>query len=72
MLRQKEMDKQAEFERKKKEEEHRRHGKDRRSYMSAYLLSKLGKRDKMWGLPSILSLFHNEFNKFNNSGVRML
>ena len=26
------------------------------------LLSKLGKRDKMRGLPSILSLFRNEFN----------
>ena len=26
----------------------------------------------MLGLPSILSLFHNEFNKFNNTGVRML
>ena len=28
------------------------------------LLNKLRKRDKMQGLPSILSLFHNEFNKF--------
>ena len=27
------------------------------------LLNKLGKRDKMRGLPSILSLFRNEFNK---------
>ena len=26
----------------------------------------------MRGLPSILSLLHNEFNKFNNTGVRML
>ena len=26
------------------------------------LLSQLGKRDKMRGLPSILSLFRNEFN----------
>ena len=26
----------------------------------------------MQGLPSILSLFHNEFNKFNNTGARML
>ena len=43
----------------------------RRSYMSAHvllnLLNKLGKRDKMRGLPSILSLFRNEFNKFNNT-----
>ena len=42
----------------------------RGSYMSAHvllsLLNKLGKRDKMRGLPSILSLFRNEFNKFNN------
>ena len=30
------------------------------------LLNELGKRDKMRGLPSILSLFRNEFNKFNN------
>ena len=26
----------------------------------------------MRGLPSILSLFRNEFNKFNNTGMRML
>ena len=26
----------------------------------------------MRGLPSILSLFLNEFNKFNNTGARML
>ena len=36
------------------------------------LLNDLGKRDKMEGLPSILSLFCNEFNKFNNIGARML
>ena len=36
------------------------------------LLSELGKRDKMRGLPSILSLFRNEFNKFNNTGAQML
>ena len=30
------------------------------------LLNELGKRDKKRGLPSILSLFRNEFNKFNN------
>ena len=43
----------------------------RGSYISAHvllnLLNKLGKRDKMRGLPSILSLFRNEFNKFNNT-----
>ena len=36
------------------------------------LLNELGKRDKMRGLPSILSLLRNEFNKFNNTGARML
>ena len=36
------------------------------------LLNKWGKRDKMRGLPSILSLFRNEFNKFNNTKARML
>ena len=36
------------------------------------LLNELGKRDKMRGLPSILSLFRNEFNKFNITRARML
>ena len=36
------------------------------------LLNKLRKRDKMRGLPSILSFFRNKFNKFNNTGARML
>ena len=36
------------------------------------LLNELVKRDKMRGLPSILSLFRNEFNKFNNTRARML
>ena len=36
------------------------------------LLNGLGKIDKMRGLPSILSLFCNEFNKFNNTRARML
>ena len=36
------------------------------------LLNKLKKRDKMRGLPSILSLFLNKFNKFNNTGAQML
>ena len=44
--------------------------------MSAHVLlnslNELGKRDKMRGLPSILFLFHNEFNKFNDSRARML
>ena len=36
------------------------------------LLNELGKRDKMRGLPSILSLFRNKFNKFNNTRARIL
>ena len=50
------------------------------------LIKELGKRDKMRGLSSILSLFpnscnnfnkilslfRNELNKFNNTGARML
>ena len=44
--------------------------------MSAHVLgnisNKLGKRNKMQGLLSILSLFRNEFNKFNTTGARML
>ena len=36
------------------------------------LLNELWKRDKMLGLPSILSLFHNEFNKFNNTRAQMV
>ena len=43
--------------------------------MSAHVLLNLlngfGKRAKMRGLPSILSLFRNEFNKFNNTGARI-
>ena len=35
------------------------------------LLNELGKRDEMRGLPSILSLFRNEFNKFNNTRARI-
>ena len=53
-----------------------RHNLHRGSNMSAHvllnLLNELGKRDKMRGLPSILSLFRNEFNKFNNTRARML
>ena len=46
--------------------------------MSAHVLlnflNKLGKRDKMRRLSStsVLSLFRNSFNKFNNPGARML
>ena len=46
------------------------------SYMSAHvllnLLNKLGERDKMRGLPSILSLFPNKLYKFNNTRGCML
>ena len=38
-------------------------------YTSANVLYQLRKRDKMRGLPSILSLFRDEFNKFNNTGA---
>ena len=48
----------------------------RGSYMSAHvllnLLNDFWKSDKMRGLPSILPLFHNEFNKFNNTRARTL
>ena len=36
------------------------------------LLNELGKRDKMQGLLSILTLFRNKFNKFNNTRARTL
>ena len=43
--------------------------------MSAHVLldlfNKLRKSEKMRGLPSILSIFRNEFNKFNNIGALM-
>ena len=42
--------------------------------MSAHVLlnvlNELGKRDKMRGLPSISSLFRNEFDEFNNTRAR--
>ena len=36
------------------------------------LLNKLGKKDSMRDWPSILLLFRNEFNKFNNTSARAL
>ena len=36
------------------------------------LLNVLMKRDEIRRLPSILSLFRSEFNKFNNTIARML
>ena len=41
------------------------------AHVLLHLLNKL-KKYKMKGLPSILSLFHNKFNKFNNTGVWLL
>ena len=45
------------------------------SYMSARvllnLLNELGKKVRCEALPSILSVFPTEFNKFNNTGARM-
>ena len=49
---------------------------NRGSYMSAHvllnLLNKFEKSDKRRGLPSVLSLFCNEFDKFNNIAALML
>ena len=49
---------------------------NRGSYMSAHVLlnslNELRKSDKMRGLPSILSLFRNEFNELNKTRARML
>ena len=42
------------------------------SHVLLNLLNELGKSDKMRGLPHILSLFRDEFNKFNKTGARML
>ena len=39
------------------------------SHVLLNLLNKLGKSDKMQSLPGILSLFHNEFDKLNNTGA---
>ena len=36
------------------------------------LLNDLGKSDKMRDLPSILSLFRNEYNQLNNTGARRM
>ena len=49
---------------------------NRGSYMNApvslNVSNELEKRDKMRGLLSILSLFRNKFNDFNNTGAQML
>ena len=48
---------------------------DKGSYKSARvllnLLNEFGKKIKSEALPSILSVFPDEFNKFNNSGARL-
>ena len=36
------------------------------------VLNELGKRDKMQGLSTMLFLFPNEFNKFNNTRAQKL
>ena len=36
------------------------------------LLNELRKSDKILGLPGILSIFRNEFNKFSNTQALML
>ena len=40
--------------------------------MHAEFVKRFGKSDKMKGLPSMLLLFRNMFNKFNNTGARIL
>ena len=42
------------------------------AHVSLNSLNELEKRDKMRGLPSVLSLFRNEFNKLNNTREGML
>ena len=42
------------------------------TYVLLNLLNELGERDKMQSFSSILSLFRDEFNKFNTTGERML
>ena len=49
---------------------------NRGSYMSAHVLlnlfNELGESDKMRDLPRLLSLFHNEFNKFDRTGILLI
>ena len=42
------------------------------SHCQVNLLNLLGKSDKMQGLPSILLLIHNKFNKFNKTEAQLL
>ena len=45
---------------------------NRGAHVLLNLLNELGNRDKMEGLPSILSLFLNKINKFSNTRARIL
>ena len=47
-------------------------GSDMRAHVLLNVLTELRKKDKMLGLPSILIHFRSKFNKFNNTGARML
>ena len=47
-------------------------GSDMRAHVLFNLLCVFGKSDKMRGLLSILLFVRNKFNKFNNTGARML
>ena len=42
------------------------------AHVLSNLLNELGNRDKIGCLMNILSLFHNEFNNFNNTRAPML
>ena len=42
------------------------------SHVLLNLLNELRKSDKMRGLPSFVSLFFNEFNKYNSTGAYVL
>ena len=42
------------------------------AHVLLHLLNELRKRDNVRGFSSNLSLLSNQFNKFNNTGARML
>ena len=46
-------------------------GSDMSAHVLLNLLNELGKKIRYGAVPSILSVFPNEFNKFNNTGARM-
>ena len=46
-------------------------GSDKSAHVLLHLLNESGKSDKMRGMSSILLLFRNEFNNFNNTGERI-